>query len=57
MTLTDDTTTAQNSRHGDPIEVARELTRKWQTTVVERDKAGGSATEEREDLRASGCSR
>ncbi|MBZ4508494.1 acyl-CoA dehydrogenase family protein [Mycobacterium avium subsp. hominissuis] len=54
MTLTDDTTTAQNSRHGDPIEVARELTRKWQTTVVERDKAGGSATEEREDLRASG---
>lgn len=54
MTLTDDTATAQNNRNGDPIEVARELTRKWQATVVERDKAGGSATEEREDLRASG---
>ncbi|MDV3245719.1 acyl-CoA dehydrogenase family protein [Mycobacterium avium subsp. hominissuis] len=44
----------QHVQHNDPVEVARGLAQKWQATVVERDQAGGSATEEREDLRASG---
>jgi alkylation response protein AidB-like acyl-CoA dehydrogenase len=38
----------------DPVAVARGLAEKWQATAVERDQTGGSATVEREDLRASG---
>lgn len=38
----------------DPVAVARGLAEKWRATAVERDRAGGSATVEREDLRASG---
>jgi len=38
----------------DPVEVARQLATKWQATAVERDRAGGSATAERQDLRDSG---
>jgi alkylation response protein AidB-like acyl-CoA dehydrogenase len=38
----------------DPVEVARQLAAKWRATAVERDRAGGSATAEREELRASG---
>jgi alkylation response protein AidB-like acyl-CoA dehydrogenase len=38
----------------DAVAVARRLAAKWRTTAVERDHAGGSATAEREDLRASG---
>jgi len=50
---------SQSAKHlyihqNDPVEVARQLAAKWQTTAVERDRAGGSATAEREALRASG---
>jgi len=38
----------------DPIAVARQLATKWRATAVERDRAGGSATAEREQLRDSG---
>jgi alkylation response protein AidB-like acyl-CoA dehydrogenase len=38
----------------DPIEIARKLGDKWRATAVERDRAGGSATAERQDLRDSG---
>ncbi|MBS4102752.1 acyl-CoA dehydrogenase family protein [Tsukamurella paurometabola] len=38
----------------DPVAVARGLADKWRATAVERDRVGGSATVEREDLRASG---
>ena len=38
----------------DPVAVARGLAEKWRATAVERDRTGGSATAEREDLRASG---
>ncbi|MCI4675931.1 acyl-CoA dehydrogenase family protein [Candidatus Mycolicibacterium alkanivorans] len=34
--------------------MARELSRKWEPFVVERDHAGGSAAAEKEDIRASG---
>lgn len=38
----------------DPVEVARQLAAKWRATAVDRDRAGGSATAERQDLRDSG---
>ena len=38
----------------DPVEVARQLATKWQATAVERDREGGSATAERQELRDSG---
>ncbi|MFZ3160155.1 MAG: acyl-CoA dehydrogenase family protein, partial [Rhodoferax sp.] len=50
---------SQSAKHlyvnqNDPVEVARQLAAKWRATAVERDRAGGSATAEREELRASG---
>jgi len=41
-------------RANDPIEIARKLADKWRATAVERDRTGGSATAERQDLRDSG---
>ncbi|MFZ5533935.1 MAG: acyl-CoA dehydrogenase family protein [Pseudomonadota bacterium] len=41
-------------RATDPLEIARKLADKWRATAVERDRAGGSATAERQDLRDSG---
>lgn len=38
----------------DPLEIARRLAAKWRETAVDRDRAGGSATAERQDLRDSG---
>lgn len=38
----------------DPVALARELALKWSETVVERERAGGSALSERQDLRKSG---
>lgn len=52
MTLSIDKPT--QARTGDPLEIVRGLTASWRETVVERDRAGGSATAERDDLRASG---
>ena len=54
MTLTTDTAHPRPSDLADPVTVARDLARKWQDGLIERDRAGGSATAEREDLRASG---
>lgn len=42
------------SKASDPIEIARRLADKWRATAVARDRAGGSATAERQDLRDSG---
>nr|AAV49167.1 DszC [Rhodococcus sp. SDUZAWQ] len=44
----------RDAADNDPVAVARGLAEKWRATAVERDRAGGSATAEREDLRASG---
>lgn len=41
-------------RASNPVEIARQLADKWRATAVERDRAGGSATAERQDLRDSG---
>ncbi len=41
-------------RASDPIDIARKLADKWRVTAVERDRVGGSATAERQDLRDSG---
>jgi alkylation response protein AidB-like acyl-CoA dehydrogenase len=37
-----------------PLEVARQLTAEWRTTAVERDRQGGTAKKERDQLRSSG---
>jgi len=52
---------SQSAKHlyihqNDPVEVARQLAAKWQTTAVERDRAGGSATAERERCAPAACS-
>ncbi|HXF07427.1 MAG TPA: acyl-CoA dehydrogenase family protein [Candidatus Acidoferrales bacterium] len=41
-------------RTANPVDIARQLADKWRATAVERDRAGGSATAERQDLRDSG---
>ena len=38
----------------DPMEMARQLAAKWLATAVEPDRAGGSVTAERQDMRDSG---
>lgn len=42
------------ARYAAPVDVARKLAAKWATTAVERDRRGGSATTERQELRDSG---
>ncbi|AMU26594.1 dibenzothiophene desulfurization enzyme C [Mycobacteroides abscessus] len=54
MTLTTNTAKPRPADLADPVAVARDLARTWQDGLIERDRAGGSATTEREDLRASG---
>ncbi|GAB45202.1 dibenzothiophene desulfurization protein C, partial [Gordonia sp. AC31] len=54
MTVTDDTAAATDRRAGDPLAVARDLAASWREGIVERDRDGGPATREKEDLRLSG---
>lgn len=48
MTLTTNTAKPRPADLADPVAVARDLARTWQDGLIERDRAGGSATTERE---------
>jgi alkylation response protein AidB-like acyl-CoA dehydrogenase len=54
MTLTDDTTSNISTHRGDPVAVARELAAGWRDGLAERDRDGGPASREKENLRRSG---
>ncbi|WIM85934.1 acyl-CoA dehydrogenase family protein [Candidatus Mycobacterium wuenschmannii] len=54
MTLTTEAQQSERQDRRDPIAVARELAQTWSEGLLERDRAGGSATAEREALRNSG---
>lgn len=48
MTLTTNTAKPRPADLADPVAVARDLARTWQDGLIERDRAGGSATTERD---------